>query len=170
MQRFVAMIAEGVHAAGLKVTTGSASLKWNSAAHEAQGFYWNDTALQSSYPEGKNVGMDFYNVHFYDWMYNDQWGYDPMRKSVQYWGLDKPTVVAEIPPTSTHYTLDAELDTMASNGFAGVMYWAYNDPSFQITDTLLQKLKSKAQQKGASYQAVVDWLKPAQTSKQNLLV
>ena len=37
-------------------------------------------------------------MHFYDWMVNPSWGYDPMRKNTSYWGItDKLTVVAELP-------------------------------------------------------------------------
>jgi len=158
MQRFVAMIAAASHKAGRKVTTGAASLKWSSSAHEAEAFFWSDSALQSAFPSGSNVGMDFYNVHYYDWMYNDQWGYDPMRKDIAYWGLDKPTVVAELPFTSNHYTISQMLDGMTSNGFKGAMFWAYNDPSFPVTDAALQTIKSFSSSQSASYDAIINWL------------
>ena len=56
------------------------------------GNFWSDAALgaASGDPEGR---LDLYNVHYYDWMHDDSWGYDPCRKPVSYWGLDKPTVV-----------------------------------------------------------------------------
>lgn len=158
MQRFVAMIAEAAHAAGRKVTTGGSSLKWSSSAHEAEAFYWTDSALQAAYPSGSNVGMDFYNVHYYDWMYSPDYGYDPMRKDTAYWGLDKPTVVAELPEKSEHYSMQAMLDGMTQNGFKGALFWAYNGGEFPVTDAGLQTLKSFSSAQGASYDAVIDWL------------
>lgn len=158
MQRFVAMIAEAVHAAGRKVTTGSASLKWSSSAHEAEAFYWSDDSLKKAYPSGSNVGMDFYNVHYYDWMYNEQWGYDPMRKNTSYWGLDKPTVVAELPAVSTHYSTQQMLDGMTTNGFKGALFWAYNDPALPVPDAALQTMKTFSAQQSASYNKIIDWL------------
>ena len=50
MQRFVSMIADAAHAAGRKVTVGSASLKWSSHAQEAQASYWDDASLRKSLP------------------------------------------------------------------------------------------------------------------------
>jgi len=87
-----------------------------------------------AFPEGgARASLDFYNVHYYDWMYNPTWGYDPCREHVGYWGLDKPTVVAELPATSTHYTAAAMLDCAYVNGFAGDLYWAYKpSPQFPI--------------------------------------
>lgn len=158
MQRFVAMIAEAAHAAGRKVTTGGASLKWSSSAHEAEAFYWSDAALRSAYPSGSNVGMDFYNVHFYDWMYNTEWGYDPMRRNTTYWGLDKPTVVGELPAKSDHYSVEQMLDGMTANGFKGVLFWAYNDPASPVPDAAIQMLKAFSSKQAASYQKVIDWL------------
>merc|ERR1712023_593750 len=119
MQRFVAMIAEASHAAGRKVTTGSASLKWSSFASESESSFWDDASLQSAYPSasGRDGTMDFYNVHYYDWMHNADWGYDPMRADVAHWKLDKPTVVAEIPPKSDFYSVQQMLDTSTNNGF-----------------------------------------------------
>lgn len=159
MQRFVAMIAEASHAAGRKVTTGSASLKWSSFASESEASYWHDAALQAAYPSasGTTGTMDFYNVHYYDWMYNDDWGYDPMRADIAHWKLDKPTAVAEIPPSSDHYTVQQLLDVSTANGFKGLLFWAYNDPDFDITPAIAP-LKSYAQSQGASYDALLSWM------------
>ena len=62
MQRFTAKIAEAVHLhSTLRVTTGSASLKFSSMRGEAS--YWNDASLHAAYPS--SVGsLDFYNVHY----------------------------------------------------------------------------------------------------------
>jgi hypothetical protein len=160
-QRFTAMIAEAVHMhSTLKVTTGSSALKWNSdAVPPAEGNYWSDAALKAAYPSTRGV-LDFYNVHYYDWMYNADWGYDPCRKNASFWKLDKPTVVAELPPTSQHYSTDAMLQCAFENGFIGDMFWAYNDPAFNYR-AALTPLQNFARGHAAvsSYDAIVAWLK-----------
>eukprot|EP00927_Polykrikos_kofoidii_P031765 TRINITY_DN27237_c0_g1_i1.p1 TRINITY_DN27237_c0_g1~~TRINITY_DN27237_c0_g1_i1.p1 ORF type:complete len:413 (-),score=75.78 TRINITY_DN27237_c0_g1_i1:64-1248(-) len=156
MQRFVGMIAEAAHAAGRKVTTGSASLKWSSFATEAEASYWDDASLQKAYT-GTDVFMDFYNVHYYDWMHNAQWGYDPMRADVAHWKLNRPTVVAEIPPKSNYYSVDQMLSTSTSNGFKGTLFWAYNDRKFDVSP-VLAPLQVYASDRGATYDAILAWL------------
>lgn len=76
MQRFTAMVAEAVHShSSLGVTTGSASLKWSTTKPGGgQANFWDDDALKAAYPMGKKGTLDFYNVHYYDWMYNKDWG------------------------------------------------------------------------------------------------
>jgi len=156
MQRFVSMIAEAAHHAGRKVTVGSASLKWSSHAQEAEASYWDDTALKKAY-SSSNGTLDFYNVHYYDWMWNPTWGYDPMRASTTHWKLDKPTVIAEMVPKSDHYSIPDVLSKSTSNGFSGVLFWAYNDHNSPITDDVAP-LKAYAAAHGASYEAIVTWL------------
>jgi hypothetical protein len=158
-QRFTAMIAEAVHQnSHLKVTTGSAALKWNSDHGTAEANYWSDAALQTAYPS--QVGkLDFYNVHFYDWMVNPSWGYDPCRANVSYWGMDKPVVVAELPPTSSYYSTTTMMNCALKNGFMGDMFWAYNDPAFPYT-AALPSLQAFARNYSdiASFSALVSWL------------
>ena len=63
MQRFHAKIAEAVHSlSGLRVTTGSASLKYSSKAH-GEASYWDDASLRTAYPSRVGI-LDFYNVHY----------------------------------------------------------------------------------------------------------
>jgi hypothetical protein len=63
MQRFTAKIAEAVHSlSSLRVTTGSASLKFSSSVH-GEASYWNDASLRTAYPSTVGV-LDFYNVHY----------------------------------------------------------------------------------------------------------
>lgn len=133
-------------------------MKWNSDHGTAEANYWSDVALQKAYPS--QVGkLDFYNVHFYDWMVNPSWGYDPCRENVSYWGLDKPVVVAELPPTSTYYSAAAMMNCALTNGFMGDMFWAYNDPSFPYT-AALPALQDFARNHGdiSSFNALVAWL------------
>ncbi|MBN1809180.1 MAG: cellulase family glycosylhydrolase, partial [Planctomycetes bacterium] len=104
MQRFVGMLAEAIHAnSGKMATVGAACLKWNSATvPPAEGNYWTDAAIQGAYASG-GAYLDFYQVHYYDWMYNADWGYDPFQltKPTTFWQLDKPTIVGECPADDT---------------------------------------------------------------------
>lgn len=161
MQRFASMVAEAVHThTSLKVTVGSASLKWSTnLPGGGQANYWNDTALKASYPQGDKGTLDFYNVHYYDWMYNPSYGYDPCRLKAAAWGLDKPVVVAELPASSTHYTAAKMLSCAQANGFAGDLFWAYNDPSFPIGPALSALKDYTAAHHDTTYSALLAWLK-----------
>ena len=108
MQRFVAAVAMAVHEAAFKVTVGSASLKWSSPTQPpAVTSFWDDASLRKHGPASgcASPTLDLYNIHYYDWMWNPQWGYDPCRANATYWGVtDRPTVVGELPATSKHYS------------------------------------------------------------------
>jgi hypothetical protein len=170
MQRFTARIATAVHQhSPLAVTTGSASLKWSTnRPGGGQANFWNDTALTGAYPAGgASATLDFYNIHYYDWMFNPSWGYDPARDGAtpSYWGLDKPTVVGEVGTTSTHYSNAEMLDKHAANGFAGDLFWALNDPSFPY-DSALSALSSfsAAHSSRTSHAALLAWLRSLRSS------
>ena len=63
MQRFTAKIAEAVHSlSALRVTTGSASLKFSSSGR-GEASYWNDASLRTAFPSAVGV-LDFYKVHY----------------------------------------------------------------------------------------------------------
>ena len=164
MQAFVARVAEAVHThSDLTVTVGSASLKWStSLPGGGQQDWWADEALKAAYPAaaGGAGTLDFFNVHYYDWMYDPSWGYDPCRKPASYWGAAKPLVVAELPPTSQHYNASAMLSCALRNGFAGDLFWAINDPSFDFGPAY-DALRAFTSEHAAatSYAALVAWLR-----------
>jgi len=166
MQRFVGMITEAVHLhSDLAVTVGSASLKWStSLPGGGQANFWNDTALRAAYPSAEAT-LDLYNVHFYDWMYNPQWGYDPCRKPASYWGVDKQMVVAELPATSSHYTTSQMLQCAFEGGFAGDLFWAINDASFPIGEAYIALRNFTLKHADAtSFLALQKWLRQLRPS------
>merc|ERR1712086_1054340 len=115
MQRFTAKIAEAVHSLStLRVTTGSASLKFSSVRGEAS--YWNDASLRTAYPSSVGI-LDFYNVHYYDWMFDSKKGasWDMCCESADCWGLDKPAVIVELPALSEHFSADQMLECSSAN-------------------------------------------------------
>jgi len=129
MQAFAGAIADAVHKNSKQtVTLGSSCLKWNSDANPpAVGNWWSDKALQSAFPS-QQAKLDFYQVHYYDWMHNDDWGFDPVRKPASYWKLDKPTMVGELPATGGQFYKPYQLMNVSFvNGFWGSAFWAYND-------------------------------------------
>merc|ERR1712039_582416 len=62
-----------------------------------------------------------------------------------------------IPPKSDYYSVQQMLSNSTSNGFMGALFWAYNDPSFDVSPALAP-LKAYASQHGATYKAILDWL------------
>jgi hypothetical protein len=129
MERFCAMIAEAIHANSNKmVTVGSACLKWCSSRQPpAEAQYWNDSALKTAYNKPGAV-LDFYQIHYYDWMFNADWGYDPFQalKTPAYWKLDKPVLIGESPAAAGQYTMKQMVDSAFAHGYAGIMPWSYN--------------------------------------------
>ncbi|MGE5670890.1 MAG: hypothetical protein ACM31E_05560 [Fibrobacterota bacterium] len=129
MVRFCGMIAEAIHANSSKmVTVGSACLKWNSTKiGPAEAHYWSDSSFADAYNKpGSN--LDFYQIHYYDWMFNSEWGYDPFQstKTPEYWNLDKPALIGENPGVAGKYTLKQMIDNAYANGYAGIMPWSYD--------------------------------------------
>jgi hypothetical protein len=161
MQRFHGMLAEAIHKTGSHtVTTGSASLKWDSAAvPPAVANWWDDAALKAAYSSSLGT-LDFYQIHYYDWMHDPSWGYDPCRENTAYWKLDKVTMVGELPSDAgTYYTPDQFMNCSYNNGFAGTMYWAYN--ADWPLSSALPALNNfyNAHQSISTYQALVNWAK-----------
>jgi hypothetical protein len=129
MVRFCGMIAEAIHANSSKmVTVGSACLKWHSTKiGPAEVHYWNDSSFAAAYNK-PGAKLDFYQIHYYDWMYNPDWGYDPFQatKTPSYWKLDKPTLIGENPGVAGKYTLKEMIENAYTNGYAGIMPWSYD--------------------------------------------
>ncbi|MBN1130101.1 MAG: cellulase family glycosylhydrolase, partial [Chitinispirillaceae bacterium] len=128
MVRFCAMIAEAIHLnSSTMVTVGSACLKWHSSRQPpAEAHYWSDSSFRANYNKPQAF-LDFYQIHYYDWMFNADWGYDPFQatKTPAYWKLDKPTIVGESPGMAGNYTVRQMVDAAFANGYAGIMPWSY---------------------------------------------
>jgi hypothetical protein len=120
MQRFVAVCTEAVHAYSAKyATVGSASLKWSSNAGIAKGNFWEDGRLYNSNKSSK-VYLDFYQIHYYDWM---AYGYSPYSQPASIWQFEKPVLIGESGNTG-YYNYQQQFNLGYSNGFAGTMIWA----------------------------------------------
>jgi hypothetical protein len=114
METFVKDIVTALHGtSSAPVTVGSAAVKWAKA--------WS------------NVGLDFYDFHWYGWV--DE--YFPHTNPPAYYNVsDKPVVVGEFPlnPASDTtglsfggITYSKLVGDFFSEGYAGVQGWAFND-------------------------------------------
>jgi hypothetical protein len=132
MQRFCGMIAAAIHTNSNKtVTVGSAALKWCSPrVGPAVLNMWSDSALKAATSNNAKAILDFYQIHYYDWMNNADWGYDPFQlspaKTPAWWQLDKPVLVGECPGTNGIYTVAQLFANCYTNGYCGIMPWSYN--------------------------------------------
>ena len=80
----------------------------------------------------KNLGLDFYQLHYYPWMdFNNGAGSGlPTYASL---GLDKPCIVGEFPTADADYTLGSTnplsaqwyLDSAYGKGYAGSLGWSF---------------------------------------------
>jgi hypothetical protein len=129
METFVVEIAANLHAhSHAPVTVGSAAIKWANA--------WTHSDL------------DFYQIHYYDWVY--EW-FPYQTKTPASVGLTgKPVLMGEFPNAglsaldtmhgTDHVTLPARsasqfASDLYDQGYAGALSWAFNDSSF-AWDTL----------------------------------
>jgi len=116
MEAFLADMAATLRGSSTALlTVGGAAIKWGRA--------WT------------GLGLDFYQLHYYDWVY--EW-YPYQTVTLASVGLtDRPVVMGEFPiqglsavagrPARTAAQLSADL---WSAGYAGALSWAYNDPAF----------------------------------------
>jgi hypothetical protein len=106
MERFVKDTITALRAESSRlITVGSAGVKWGHA--------W------------KHVGVDFYQVHWYDWLTP----YYPLDKAPSDYGLDdKPVVVGEMPVSGLGGKSFASLaSTFLDIGYAGALAWDYTE-------------------------------------------
>ncbi len=90
---------------------------------------------------GDSLGtLDFYSVHYY---YYGSSALSPFMHQFSYWGLTKPTVVAEFYMQNTDGMPDGNLyPSLYVNGYAGALAWSWtdfpntpNNPASAATDT-----------------------------------
>jgi Cellulase (glycosyl hydrolase family 5) len=131
LQRFHGLLAAAIHKAdpSALVTTGSAAFKWCSTSPESKGNYYSDQALQAAAGGDPLAHLDFYQIHYYPWMRGQGWTYSPWDHGREYWGLDKPIVIGELPAKGEAGYLDAMQMHVGSvdSGYAGIMSWAFLD-------------------------------------------
>jgi len=126
METFLKELTQALRgASSALVTVGGAAIKWGKA--------WT------------GVGLDFYQLHYYDWIY--EW-YPYKSVTPTSIGLTgKPVVMGELPTTGLSaiagkglpaVTLGQLLADLWSGGYAGALPWAYHDSAFPWTPAPLQ--------------------------------
>lgn len=144
LQRYVAMVASGVHnnprtdGTTVLVTLGSAATKWNGTKmrngangtgwqNNPDGNKWSDAALKAQYNQA-NAVLDYYSPHYYGWI--DQYFSNPFEKSPTDFGMDeKPCLVGETPagnPGTPNLEVLASYEALKSKGWQGHFPWTSN--------------------------------------------
>jgi hypothetical protein len=118
MEAFVSEVIAALHAhSSAPVSVGSAAIKWGNA--------W------------KHVNLDFYQLHYYDWVY--EW-FPYTTHTLESENLtDKPVVLGEFPNAGLSAIPSKNLPARSASqfaadlwdrGYAGALSWAYSDTAF----------------------------------------
>ncbi len=130
MQKLTGWMAAEVHKrSNKKITTGSASIRWNSDVYPAAQNLWSDKALQSATNNMDGAYLDFYQVHYYDYMVPLGADLYDTTKDVNYYKIDKPIIIGETPADTAKakiHKVDEVIQLAKRNGYAGIMYWSFN--------------------------------------------
>lgn len=123
MRSFVNDVVNCVHLyAKQPVSVGCASMKWISTSGGGQYDFWS------------GLGLDFYDIHWYDWM--TPW-FNPLTMSASGLKLDKPVIIGEMMPdtlgSSLKMTQQQVVEGIAKNGYSGYLLWAWTDSSTNCT-------------------------------------
>jgi len=125
MQSFVGKLAGAIHRNSKKmVTVGSASLQWSSTAQSCVGNFWTDSLLKTASNDSLGF-LDFYQVHYYDWMYEAFDPFDTLR-AYNHWNIDKPLLLGEVDGNNARYPPAAMVNDAYRNKYCGLMYWSIN--------------------------------------------
>lgn len=131
VQRFVGRMASAIHRADPQAlaTVGSACLKWNSISSIATGNYYTDASLRSATGDDASAHLDFYQIHYYEWMHGSWGTFSPWDHGFPFWKLDKPLLIGEAAAAGeSGYLTPMQMHIGAvDSGYAGIMTWAYLD-------------------------------------------
>ncbi len=123
---FYAKVSAAIHQnSDILVTTGIAMIRNNSDTIKLN---WVGDAAMKQYG-GDDACMDFYSVHFYDWML--QWYGNPFEMTPAEYGLDttKPNVMGECSALGSqkeNIDLCEAAQALYDNGWDGVFPWTSN--------------------------------------------
>lgn len=124
LSKFFAKCTAGAHEANpdVLVTVGMGMIKYNSDKGNCSGNIISDEIMKSY--GGDNACLDFYSVHYYDWM-KPNWG-SAFEASPADYGLDmsKPVFLGEI---GTETPLKDVYQSCYDLGWNGVMMWMSNN-------------------------------------------
>jgi len=125
IQRFVNRCAGAIHQTDSTalVTNGSKSFKSQTDVDGSTNYYTDSRLIAAG---GDSSGtLDFYSVHWYE---GDGIALSPFHHSKDYWGLDKPIVVAEFHMKNAFgVPLEHLYDVLYTSGYAGALAWSWTD-------------------------------------------
>lgn len=130
IQAFVNRVAGAIHRIdkNIKVTNGAWSFKSLSDRFGSAGvdmnYYRNDRLFEAG---SDSLGyLDFYTVHYYTWAGT---ALSPFHNNVEYWGLDKPVIVAEFYAKEPVFSVPVNklFETLYDRGYAGALSWQWVD-------------------------------------------
>ena len=78
-----------------------------------------------------NLGLDFYQVHWYDSLKHQP----PLHTPIAQLGFDRPVLLGEFPTRGSKWTREQIVDTARAAGYSGAFYWSVlsNDQCSAIT-------------------------------------
>ena len=122
VQRFINKCSAAIHKTDtkLKVTNGTWSLISATDADSFYNYYTDERLIETG---GEKSGiLDFYTLHHYDWM-----PLSPFNKPLDYWGWDKPMVIAEFFPECKNCGEFSNYENLYKKGYAGALGWDWRD-------------------------------------------
>lgn len=132
LQTLFAKMSVGVHAnSNMLTTVGVAMVKYNGDTCDpnqgCQGNKVGDSVLMSKVSNNPQAKLDYWSVHYYDWM-GQYWGV-PMYMSPAQYGMsaDRPNILGESTAKGTvGHTLTDDIMNAYANGWQGIMPWTSN--------------------------------------------
>jgi len=126
MQRFVGQCISAIrNHSDHYITLGTAAPISNGDGQYVN--YWHETAFQKFNFNCSEVYLDFYCIHYYDWMGTD---YSPFTKDANYWELGKPILIAETASNNltnaTSLDPQRQIELSFEKDYAGILFWSYN--------------------------------------------
>jgi uncharacterized protein YjdB len=127
IQRFVNRLAGTIHRTDpdAQVTNGTWAMYANCNVLTGNAMYKNYYSDEELIAAGGDSDgtLDFYEVHYYDWMSND---ISVMHHPASFWGLDKAIVVGEFfPQDAAGIAWQTYFDYLYNNGYAGALPWQW---------------------------------------------
>lgn len=145
MQQFIGKCAAAIHQTTNhqhKVTVGAQSLEWNTDIDRRRitKNYWSDASFAAIGLDPKDAYLDFYSIHYYDWMHS---AITPYHHDIDHWDLNKPVLISETPALceSMDWSVYQQLHYALHRGYAGLIFWSYGaDDGFGSWDCMGEEI------------------------------
>ncbi|NBC27945.1 MAG: T9SS type A sorting domain-containing protein [Bacteroidetes bacterium] len=126
IQMMVNRVAGAIHRTNESAIVSNGAWSFHSLAntsHQNSKNYYSDAELIAAGGDEEGT-LDFYMVHYYPWGGTE---ISPFHHDKDFWGLDKPVVVAEFDAVDTFGVPgDETYETLYNRGYAGALGWEYS--------------------------------------------